>query len=50
MYEKVKEIIDKGADEGQDVFVTVLEGPHKKGDQIEILQIITEAKAVKAQG
>ena len=46
VYEKVKETIEKGQDEGKDVYVTVLEGPMKKGDNIEVLQIVIEAKAV----
>eukprot|EP01083_Nonionella_stella_P103630 296140_1 len=46
VYSKIVECIETGQDEGKDVYVTVLEGPKKVGDNIEILQIVTEAKAV----
>jgi len=49
VYTKVTETIENGQDDGKDVYVTVLEGPRKQGDKIEILQIITEAKAVEPQ-
>eukprot|EP01084_Bolivina_argentea_P254780 428396_1 len=49
VYNKIKDTIEKGQDDGKDVYVTVLEGPMKKGDNIEILQIVTEAKAVNPQ-
>lgn len=50
VYKKVTETITTGQDEGKDVYVTVLEGPMKQGTkEVEILQIITEAKAVNPQ-
>mmetsp|Transcript_3044 Transcript_3044/g.5124 ORF Transcript_3044/g.5124 Transcript_3044/m.5124 type:complete len:177 (-) Transcript_3044:306-836(-) len=49
VYAKVTETIEKGQEEGKDVYVTVLEGPRKQGDNIEVLQIVTEAKAVNPQ-
>ena len=46
----IREIIDKGQDKGKDVYVTVLEGPHRNSDNnIEILQIVTKAEAREAQ-
>eukprot|EP01083_Nonionella_stella_P135782 413031_1 len=49
VYTKVTDCIETGQDEGKDVFITVLEGPKKVGDLIEVLQIVTEAKAVNPQ-
>jgi len=49
VYTKITECIEKGQDEGKDVYVTVLEGPKKTGDNIEVLQIVTESKAVNPQ-
>ena len=49
VYKAVTECITTGQDEGKDVYVNVLEGPKKVGDTIEILQIVTEAKAVNPQ-
>jgi len=49
VYKSVTETIETGQDEGKDVYVNVLEGPKKVGDNIEILQIVTEAKAVNPQ-
>ena len=50
VYKKVTETIESGQAEGKDVYVTVLEGPMKQGNQEpQILQIITEAKAVNPQ-
>eukprot|EP00483_Globobulimina_turgida_P000576 UN00576 len=49
VYDKIIGIIDNGQDDGKDVYVTVLEGPKKVGEQIDILQIVTEAKAVAPQ-
>ena len=50
VYKKVTEMIETGQEEGKDVYVTVLEGPMKQGNQEpQILQIITEAKAVNPQ-
>jgi translation elongation factor P/translation initiation factor 5A len=46
VYDKVKETIAAGQEEGKDVFVTVLEGPMKMKEEIKLLQIIVEAKAV----
>jgi translation elongation factor P/translation initiation factor 5A len=46
VYPKVKETIETGQEEGKDVFVTILEGPMKLKEDIKLLQIITEAKAV----
>ena len=46
VYANVTETIQSGQDEGKDVYVTVLEGPMKVNDTIEILQIVTEVKAV----
>eukprot|EP00483_Globobulimina_turgida_P002288 UN02290 len=46
VYNKITDCIDNGQDNGKDVYVTVLEGPKKVGDVIDILQIVTEAKAV----
>eukprot|EP00484_Ammonia_sp_Unknown_P001703 CAMPEP_0197022382 /NCGR_PEP_ID=MMETSP1384-20130603/3294_1 /TAXON_ID=29189 /ORGANISM="Ammonia sp." /LENGTH=177 /DNA_ID=CAMNT_0042450425 /DNA_START=79 /DNA_END=612 /DNA_ORIENTATION=+ len=48
-YSKITECIETGQNEGKDVYVTVLEGPKKLGDNIEVLQIVTEAKAVNPQ-
>jgi len=49
VYQEVTETITNGQDEGKDVYVTVLEGPKKVNDNIEILQIVTEVKAVVPQ-
>jgi len=49
VHKKVTECIENGQNEGKDVYVTVLEGPKKLGDKIEILQIVTEAKAVNPE-
>ena len=49
MYTDVSDTIEKSQDEGKDCFVTVLEGPMKEKDEIKILQIVTEAKAVNPQ-
>jgi len=48
-YTKVTETIETGQNDGKDVYVTVLEGPRKVGDKIEILQSVTEAKAVNPE-
>jgi len=49
VYKTVTETIETGQDEGKDVYVTVLEGPKKVGDNIEILQLVTDVKAVDPQ-
>lgn len=49
VYPKIVETIEKGQAEGKDVVVTVLEGPMKQGDEVQILQIVVEAKAVNPQ-
>jgi translation elongation factor P/translation initiation factor 5A len=48
-YTKITETIETGQNDGKDVYVTVLEGPRKVGDKIEILQSVTEAKAVNPE-
>jgi len=49
VYTKVTETIEEGQNDGKDVYVTVLEGPRKFGDKIDILQSVTEAKAVNPE-
>jgi len=49
VYTKVTETIENGQNDGKDVYVTVLEGPRKVGDKIDILQSVTEAKAVNPE-
>eukprot|EP00488_Nonionellina_sp_1-RS-2012_P004415 TRINITY_DN9927_c0_g1_i1.p1 TRINITY_DN9927_c0_g1~~TRINITY_DN9927_c0_g1_i1.p1 ORF type:complete len:123 (-),score=34.90 TRINITY_DN9927_c0_g1_i1:83-409(-) len=49
VYTKITDCIESGQDEGKDSYVTVLEGPKKAGDNIDVLQIVTEAKAVNPQ-
>jgi len=49
VYKEVTETIENGQNDGKDVFVTVLEGPKKLGDKIEILQIVTDVKAVNPE-
>jgi translation elongation factor P/translation initiation factor 5A len=49
VYGKVVETISKASDEGKDCYVTVLEGPMKSGEAVQILQIVTEAKLVNPQ-
>jgi len=49
VYAKITETIESGQNDGKDVYVTVLEGPRKVGDKIEILQSVTEAKAVNPE-
>jgi len=49
VYTAVTECIENGQNDGKDVYVTVLEGPKKQGDKIEILQIVTDAKAVNPE-
>jgi len=48
VYQKVLDTIQKAQEESKDAMVTVLEGPMKMGEKIDIIQIVTEAKMVAA--
>jgi translation elongation factor P/translation initiation factor 5A len=48
VYKQVTETLAKAQEEGKDCMVTVLEGPMKLNEKIDILQIVTEAKMVAA--
>jgi len=49
VYTKLKEIMEQGQKEGKDVYATVLEGPMKEKDEVTILQIVVDAKAIAPQ-
>jgi translation elongation factor P/translation initiation factor 5A len=49
VYTKLKDIIEQGQKEAKDVYVTVLEGPMKEKEDISLIQMVVDAKAVSPQ-